>query len=74
MHFKNLEGKREGENPKRKISVSGGPELLQMVSEPDTGRCVNEEVEPRKGWIRGGMSARTLGPERGWIMISHIGW
>ena len=31
------------------ISVSGGFELLQMVSEPDTERCANEYVEPPKG-------------------------
>ena len=32
--------------PKRTISTSGGLELLQMVSEPDTGRCANEDVVP----------------------------
>ena len=26
-------------------------EMLQMVSEPNTGRCVSEEVRPSKGWI-----------------------
>ena len=24
-----------------------------MLSEPDTGQCSSEEVEPRKGWTRG---------------------
>ena len=26
------------------------------------------------GWTRDGVPARTLGPERGWIVRSHIGW
>ena len=46
MHFKNLEGKLEKESPKRTIFASGGLELLQMVSEPDTRQCASEEVEP----------------------------
>ena len=49
--FKNLEGKLERKSLKRTISVSGRLELLQMVSEPDTGRCANENARPRKGWI-----------------------
>ncbi|KAG7033927.1 Cysteine-rich receptor-like protein kinase 10, partial [Cucurbita argyrosperma subsp. argyrosperma] len=56
--FKNLEGKPKRENPKRTISVSSGLWLLQMVLEPDTGQCANEDV----------------GPLRGWIVRSHIGW
>ena len=52
-----------------------------MVSEPDTGRCANEEVEPRRGvdtgrcaneeaeprrgWTRGSVPTRTLGPMGG---------
>ena len=50
MHFKNLEGKLKRENSNRTISVSNELGLLQMVSEPDIGRCVNEEVEPQRGW------------------------
>ena len=35
-----------------------------MVSEPDTGRCVNEEAEPQRGMdTRQCTKARTLGPE-----------
>ena len=45
-------------NPKRTISVSDGLELLQMTSELDTGQCVSEDV----------------GPQRKWIVRSHIGW
>ena len=40
------------------ISASGELRAIQMVSELDTGRCVNEDV----------------GPPRGWIVRSHIGW
>ena len=43
---------------KRTISASGGLGTLQMVSEPDTGRCANEDT----------------GLSRGWIVRSHIGW
>ena len=32
--------------PKRTISVSGGLELLQMVSKQDTGRCASEDTGP----------------------------
>ena len=51
MCFKNLEGKPERESPKKIISASGGLVLLQMVSEPDTGRCASEDARPPKGWI-----------------------
>ena len=34
-----------------------------MVSESDTGWYAIEEVEPRRGWIWGGVPARTLDPE-----------
>ena len=37
------------ESPKRIILVSGGLGSLQMVSKSDTGRCVSEEIEPRRG-------------------------
>ena len=32
--------------PKLIISASSGLGLLQIVSEPDTGRCANEDVGP----------------------------
>ena len=43
---------------KRTIFASGGLGLLQTVLESDTGRCAGEDV----------------GPLRGWIVRSHIGW
>ena len=48
-HFKNLEGKPERESPKRTISANGGLGLLQLVSEPDTGRCASKEAKPQRG-------------------------
>ncbi|KAG7030901.1 Bifunctional riboflavin biosynthesis protein RIBA 1, chloroplastic [Cucurbita argyrosperma subsp. argyrosperma] len=49
--FKNLEGKSERKSSKRTIFVSGGLELLQMVSDLDTGRCTSEDAGPPRGWI-----------------------
>jgi len=37
------------ESPKRTRSVSGGLELLQMVSKLDTRRCANEDAGLPKG-------------------------
>ena len=37
------------ESPKKTIFASGGLGLLQMVSEPNTGRCASEEAELQKG-------------------------
>ena len=45
-----------------------------MVSEPDTGQCASEETEPRRGWTRDSVPARTLGFEGGLIRGSHIDW
>ena len=36
--------------PKENNIAGGGIWLLQMVLEPGFGRCVNEEVEHRRGW------------------------
>ena len=44
--------------PKQTIFVSSGLGLLQIVSEPDTKRCTNEDA----------------GPQGRWIVRSHIGW
>ena len=44
--------------PKRTMSASGGFELLQMISERDTGQCVSEDA----------------GSPKGWIVRSHISW
>ena len=46
------------ESSKRTISASGGLGVLQMVSERGTEQCASEDV----------------GPPRGWIVRSHIGW
>ena len=43
---------------KRTISISGVLGRLQMVPEPVTGRCANEDA----------------GPQGGWIVRSHISW
>ena len=43
--------KRNG--PKRTISTGCGLELLQMVSDLDTGRCVSEDTRLPKRWIAG---------------------
>ena len=45
--------------------------MLQMVSEPNTRRCASEEAEPRMRWTRGGVPARTLGPEGGGSGVPH---
>ena len=49
--FKNLEGKSVRESLKRTISASDRLGLLQMISEPDTGRCASEDTRSPKGWI-----------------------
>jgi len=49
MRFKNLEGKPERESSKRTISTSGELELLQIVLEQNTGRCVSKEAESQRG-------------------------
>ena len=92
-------GEVRKESPKRTISVNGEPGSLQMVSEPDTRRCVSLLALPWRGvdtrrcaskdagpqgrwnwvlshidWRKERVSARTLGPEGGWIVMSHIGW
>ena len=45
--------------------------------------CVSKDTGPRRGWIwwrshidwrKERVPARTLGPEGGWIVTSHIGW
>ena len=43
-----LERKSERERPKRTIFDCSGFRLLQMILEPDTRRCANEEPEPRR--------------------------
>ena len=50
MRFKALRGSLlERESPNRTISANGELGPLQMVSEPDTGRCANEEAVPQRG-------------------------
>ena len=49
----------------------------------DMRRCASKDAGPQRGWIWGRSHidwrkergpARTLGPEGGWIVKSHIGW
>ena len=58
MRLKNLEQKL-----KRIMSASGGLGPLQMVSEPDTRRYTSKKAEHQKGWTRGSVPIRTLGPK-----------
>ena len=64
MRFKNLEGKPERKNPKKTIFASGGLGLLQMVSEPDIGRCASKDVEPRMGVDNGRYVSEDVRPRR----------
>ena len=57
------ERKPKSESPKRTIFVSSDLGSLQMVSEPYTRQCVSEEAKPQRGWTRGSMPVKTLGPE-----------
>ena len=61
----------ERESPKRTIFVNGGLEPLQMVLEPDTGRCASEEAKLQRGWTRGGALKRKLGPIGGGLGVPH---
>ena len=65
MCFKNLEGKPKRESPKRTVSASGGPQSLQMVSEPDIGRCAREEAVPRRGVDTRWCASKDTGSGRG---------
>ena len=74
--LKNIEGKPERESPKRTISVSDGLGALQMVSEPNTGRCASEEADPQRGMYTRRCTSKDAEPQRGgeWIGGSHIDW
>ena len=62
MRFKNIEGNLEWKSSKRTISTGGGLGPLQMVSGPNTGRCVSKEVSPEGGrWP----------PKRGGLGVPH---
>ena len=74
MHFKNLKGNSERENPKKIISVSSGLGLLQMVSELDIGQYASEEAEPRRRVDMKRCASKGAGPQRGWIVRSHVSW
>ena len=63
--FKNLEGT---------ISASCGLGLLQMVSEPDTGRCASEEAKPRRGVDVRRCASKDVGRQRGVNWGVHIDW
>ncbi|KAG7024023.1 hypothetical protein SDJN02_15052, partial [Cucurbita argyrosperma subsp. argyrosperma] len=58
-------GKPERESPKRTISTSGGSRPLQMVSEPDTGRCASLLAVPRRGVDTRRCASKDAGPRRG---------
>ena len=45
----------------RKRWIWGVPCLLEKEM------SVSEDVGSRRGWTRGGVPAKTLGPERGWL-------
>ena len=62
MLFKNLERKLERESLKRTIFASGGLGPLQLVSEPGSGQCANEDEGE---WTPGGVPVRTLSPKVG---------
>ena len=63
--LKAFKEKPKRKSPKRTTSTSSGLGLLQMVSKLDTGQCASEDAEPQGGWIRGGVSVRTLKPKGG---------
>ena len=48
-HFKTMRLTTIRNIPKRTIFVGGGLRLLQIVSELDTKRCTNKDVEPSRG-------------------------
>ena len=48
MCFKTMRLTTIHNRPKRTISASGGFRMLQMVSEPDTGRCSSEDARPHR--------------------------
>ena len=45
-----------------------------MVLESNTGRCASEDVKPEMGVDTWWCVNEDAGPERGWILRSHIGW
>ena len=74
MRFKALRGSPK-ESPKRTISTSGGFGALQMVSEPDTGRCASLLAVPRRGVDTRRCASKDTGPQRGVDLgRSHIDW
>ena len=74
MHFKSIERNPERERLKRTICASGGFELLQMVSKPNTGQCASEDAEPWMGVDIGRCAIEDVGLRREWIVRSYIGW
>ena len=45
-----------------------------MVLEPDIGRRVNMEAEPRRGVDTRQCANKNAGLEGGWIVRSHVSW
>ena len=50
--------------------------------EVDTRRCASEDAEPLRRWIgrvpyrleRETSASKDVGPQKGWIVRSHVGW
>ena len=57
--------KPERKSLKKIISTSGGLGLLQLITEPNSERCANEDTEPRREWTPGSVPVRALGAEGG---------
>ena len=55
-----------------KIFASGELELLQMISERDTGQCVSKDAEPEGVGHR--VVCQRMSPWKWWIVRSHIDW
>ena len=55
-------GKPERESLRKTISVSSGFGPLQMVSEPDTGRCISFLTIPRRGVDTRRCASKDAGP------------
>ena len=61
--LKTLRG--SAEKPKKDNICNGGLGPLQMVSEPDIGRCVSEKVLPRSGVDKRRCASKNAGPKGG---------
>lgn len=60
--FESFEGKFERESLKKTIFASDRSESLQLVLEPDTGRCANLFAVPRIGVDTSLCASKDAGP------------